>query len=167
MTAGKKWYAIYTKPRAEKKVYQELFSSGIDAYLPLVKTLKQWSDRKKWVEEPLFRSYLFVHISDLDYYRVLNSLGVVRYITFEGRAVPVPPQQILAIKQYINEEVDYSADHDQFKIGDRVEISQSSLLGLCGNLIEYKGKQRVKVEIESVGQSIILTIPKSHLKILK
>ncbi len=167
MTAEKKWYAIYTKSRTEKKVYQELTASGIDTYLPLVKTLKQWSDRKKWVEEPLFRSYLFVHITEPEYFKVLNSVGVVRYITFEGKAVPVPHRQILAIKQYINEELDYDEDYDHFEVGDYIEVSRGPLMGLHGNLIEVKGKQRVKIEIESVGQSIIITIPKSHLLILK
>jgi len=167
MTSGKKWYAVYTKSRSEKKVYEELISSGFEVYLPLIKTLKQWSDRKKWVEEPLFRSYLFVHIADTDYYKVLNSIGVVRYITFEGKAVPVPPHQILAIIQFINEEIDYSVGIGNFKISDSVEIIRGSLMGLRGKLVEIKGKQKVKVEIESVGKSIMLTIPKSHLKILK
>jgi len=167
MTAEKKWYAVYTKSRTEKKVYQELTASGIETYLPLIKTLKQWSDRKKWVEEPLFRSYLFVHITEPEYFKVLNSVGVVRYITFEGKAVTVPHRQILAIKQYINEETDHSVNYDHFDIGDHVEISRGSLMGLHGNLIEVKGRQRVKVEIDSVGQSIVLTVPKSHLRILK
>ena len=167
MTSGKKWYAVYTKSRSEKKVYEELIFSGFEVYLPLIKTLKQWSDRKKWVEEPLFRSYLFVHIADKDYYKVLNSIGVVRYITFEGKAVTVPPKQILAIKQFINEEEDHTVYPDNYKIGDFVEVIRGSLMGLHGNLVEVKGKQRVRVEIESVGKMIMLTIPKSHLRILK
>jgi len=167
MTSEKKWFAIYTNPRAEKRVSQDLRKARIESYLPLIKTLKQWSDRKKWVEEPLFRSYIFVQIADSDYYNVLNVDGVVRYITFEGKAVPIPPHQILAIKQYVNEEIDYTVDQGQFKIGDHVEISQGALMGLRGNLIEIKGKQKVKIEIESIGQSIMLTIPRSHLRILK
>ncbi|MCD4683117.1 MAG: UpxY family transcription antiterminator [Bacteroidales bacterium] len=167
MTAEKKWYAIYTKSRTEKKVYQELIASGVETYLPLIKTLKQWSDRKKWVEEPLFRSYLFVNITDSEYYRVLSSVGVVRYITFEGKAVTVPPKQILAIKQFINEEEDFTVDFDHFEIGDSVEVIRGSLMGLCGNLTEERGKQKVKIEIESVGKSILITIPRKHLRILR
>ena len=56
------WYAIYTKPRTEKKACEELTCKGISTYLPVVKTLKQWSDRKKWVEKPYFPGYLFVRI---------------------------------------------------------------------------------------------------------
>jgi len=160
----KKWFAVYTKSRNEKKAFTALVSSGIDAFLPLVKNLKQWSDRKKWVEEPLFRSYLFVHIAKIDYYKVLNAYGVVRYVTFESKAVPVPPQQILAIKQYIDSEEIISEKDKNFEVGDRIEIFRGPLKSLTGNLVRMHGKQKVKIEIESVGHSITLTIPKSYLR---
>lgn len=161
---SKKWYAVYTKPRNEKKAYSELDETGIEAFLPLIKNLKQWSDRKKWVEEPLFRSYLFVNISQSDYYRVLNVSGVVRYISFEGKAVIVPPQQILAIRQYINAEDIIREVDFVFEPGDKVEIYLGPLKGLTGQLIKVQGRQKVKIEIESIGQSITLTIPKSFLR---
>jgi transcriptional antiterminator RfaH len=163
----KTWYAIYTKSRNEKKAHAALASSGIDSFLPLIKNLKQWSDRKKWVEEPLFRSYLFVHITSGDYYNVLNAFGVVRYVTFEGKAVPVPPQQILAIKQYINSEEILTEGNKVFEKGDKVEIFRGALKGLTGHLIRVQGRQKVKIEIESTGHSITLTIPQSYLKIIK
>jgi len=163
----KSWFAVYSKPRFEKRAYSGLMEAGIDTFLPLIKTLKQWSDRKKWVEEPLFRSYLFVHIVKSDYFRVLNTSGVVRYIRFEGKAVPVPPQQILAIKQYLNSEEIIQESQTTFDIGDTVEVFRGELKGLTGNLVKIQGRQKVKIEIESIGQSIILTIPKSYLRILK
>ena len=166
-TYGKKWYAIYVRSRNEKKVNELLEKDDIDTYLPLLKTLKQWSDRKKWVEEPLFRSYLFVHISRPEYMRVLQTDGVVRFITFEGKPVPVPPRQILAIKQFLNKEEDPELVSGKFEVGDRVEIIRGSLKGLTGNLIDMRGKQKVKIEIESIGKSIFLTIPKSYLKVIE
>ena len=141
--------------------------AGIDTFLPLIKVLKQWSDRKKWVEEPLFRSYLFVYINQDEYYKVLSVTGVVKYITFEGKAVPVPEQQILAIKQFLNNEEDQFVSSESFKIGDQVEIFRGTLKGLLGNLVDIRGKQKVRIEIESIGQSIILTIPKSYLKVIR
>ena len=140
---------------------------GIDTFLPLIKVLKQWSDRKKWVEEPLFRSYLFVYINQDEYYKVLSVTGVVKYITFEGKAVPVPEQQIMAIKQFLNNEEDQFVSSESFKIGDQVEIFRGTLKGLLGNLVDIRGKQKVRIEIESIGQSIILTIPKSYLKVIR
>jgi transcription antitermination factor NusG len=166
LSEEKTWYAVYTKPRNEKKVYAALDAEGIQTFLPLIKNLKQWSDRKKWVEEPLFRSYLFVHISQVEYYKVLNAFGVVRYITFEGKAVPVPPQQILAIKQYINAEEMVQEAGQNFEVGDKVEIIRGPLQGLTGYLIKIQGKQKVKIEIESIGHSITLTIPQSYLRTL-
>ncbi|MCD4695014.1 MAG: UpxY family transcription antiterminator [Bacteroidales bacterium] len=163
----KSWYAIYTKSRNEKKTFQLLQESGIEGYLPLIKTLKQWSDRKKWVEEPLFRSYIFVKISRKEYHKVLNIFGVVRFITFEGKAVKIPEKQILAIKQFVNNEEDYTLTYENLKIGSQIEIYRGSLRGLTGRLVEIRGKQKVKIEIESIGQSIALTIPKSYLKVLK
>jgi transcription antitermination factor NusG len=162
----KSWYAIYTKSRNEKKVNTLLTEAGIETYLPLVKVLKQWSDRKKWVEEPLFKSYIFVNISSDQYFTVLNIPGVVRYITFERKAVEVPPRQILAIKQFVNE-ADIPEDFDDLdhlKKGDPVEIFRGSLKGLIGTLVDWHGKQKVRIEIESIGKSILLTVPKSYLK---
>jgi len=165
-TRNQHWYALYTKSRNEKKVNELLNEAGIESYLPLVKTLKQWSDRKKWVEEPLFKSYIFVHIEPAQYYKVLNIAGIVRYITFEGKAVIVPEKQIKAIKQFLNAEDDKSIDNSAFTTGDKVEIIKGSLMGLLGKLVEIQGKQKVKIEIESVGSSVVLTIPKSYLRII-
>ncbi|NTV84857.1 MAG: UpxY family transcription antiterminator, partial [Bacteroidales bacterium] len=125
------WFAVYTNPRTEKKAHAELISKGIDAYLPLQRTLKQWSDRKKWVEEPLFRSYIFVNITKSQYFDVLNTTGIVRYITFEGKAVPIPPRQIDAIRYYLEEELLPSgsgkSDLNDLVTGSAVEIISGPL----------------------------------------
>ena len=86
----KKWFAIYVKSRNEKKVFNTLDSIGVESFLPLITKMKQWSDRRKKVEEPLFRSYLFVCIPLSDYYKVLNVSGVVKFICFEKKPVEVP-----------------------------------------------------------------------------
>lgn len=166
MNRRKTWFALYARSRNEKKVNELLQREGIETYLPLLKTLKQWSDRKKWVEEPLFKSYLFVHIDRSEYMKVLQTDGVVCFITFESKAVPVPPQQILAIKQFLNNEEDPELLSESFEIGDKIEIIRGSLKGLTGDLIDLRGKQKVKIEIESIGKSIYLTIPKSFLKVI-
>jgi transcriptional antiterminator RfaH len=158
------WYAIYTNPRAEKKAHAVLVSKGINSYLPLQRTLRRWSDRKKWVEEPLFRSYIFVNIPQNHYFDVLNTPGVVRYITFEGKAVPVPEHQIEAIRFYLsNEDLPGDLEGD-FIPGKMVEVVKGPMRGLRGELIEIAGKHKVKVEISAIGQSILVTIPVSQLK---
>jgi transcriptional antiterminator RfaH len=160
------WYAIYTNPRAEKKAHAELVGKGIDSYLPLQRTLKLWSDRKKWVEEPLFRSYLFVNIDQSRYFDVLNTQGVVRYITFEGKAVPVPEHQIEAIRFYLSNEDLPREQTGVFLPGKMVEVVKGPMRGLRGELVEVAGRHKVKVEISAIGQSIQVTIPSSHLSIL-
>jgi len=160
------WFAIYTFPRAEKKIHAELLNKGIEAYLPLLRTLKQWSDRKKWVEEPLFRSYVFVNISESKYFEVLNTPGIVRYVTFEGKAVPVPEQQIEAIRYYLSNEDPPGESPGDLTPGKTVEVMKGPLRGLRGELTEISGRHKVKVEISAIGQSILVTIPLSHLKIL-
>lgn len=160
----KTWYAIYTKPRNEKKACSELVKKGIEVYLPLLETLKQWSDRKKKVEEPLFKSYLFVHISKDDYYEVLNTPGIVRYITFEGKAVPIPDIQIRAIEYFLDSNSEPDAEEITIKPGEPVEIIKGSLTGLVGTLVERSGKHKVRIEIDALGQSILLSISKSQIR---
>ena len=159
------WFAVYTLPRAEKKAYAEIVGKGIQAYLPLQRNLKQWSDRKKWVEEPLFRSYIFVNIPQSQYFDVLNTTGIVRYITFEGKAVSIPPRQIEAVKFFLSSDDPLPENMEHYLPGQSVEVIKGPLKGLFGELVQLAGKQKVKVEISAVGQSIFVTIPMSHLKI--
>lgn len=158
-----RWYAAYTKPRNEKKVFERLVNSGIEAYLPLQRSLKQWSDRKKIVEEPLFRSYIFVKISSVDYYRVLNTVGIVRYITFEGKAVPIPEKQINLIKQLLEQNVEIESVEEKLEPGTKVEVRFGSLLGLVGELIEHKGVQKVVVRIDHISHSLLVTLPSKYI----
>lgn len=160
------WFAVYVKSRTEKKVAVEFQKLGIDHFLPLIKELRQWSDRRKWIEAPLFRSYIFVQIEQKDYFKVLQAQGATRYITFEGKAVPIPPQQIEAIKYYLNGKDHEIIDDTAWEKGKKVEIISGSLIGLTGELVEVKGKYKVKVEIEAVGRSILIEIKRNKLMML-
>jgi transcription antitermination factor NusG len=161
------WYAIYTRARAEKKVFQFLLEDGVEAYMPLIKTLRQWSDRKKWVEEPLFRSYVFVFISQKRYYDVLNVDGVVRFVTFEGKAVAIPPQQIEAIRSFVSEGEEMIANMDKYRIGQEVVVIQGPMKGLEGTLVRIYGRQKVRVEISGIGQVVFVKIPVSLLRVVQ
>jgi transcriptional antiterminator RfaH len=160
----KLWYAMYTRSRSEKQVYELLLRSGFDVYLPLQKVLKQWSDRKKWVEEPLFRSYIFVHILPSEYYDVLNIPGSVRYVSFEGKAVAIPPQQIEAIKQFVDTGLELPDVELSILPGAIVDIIDGPMKGLSGELLEIMGKKKVRIEIDGLGQSVFLELPASHIR---
>lgn len=163
--SGYQWYALYTKSRSEKKAYQELCRKEIQAFLPLRKTIRQWSDRKKVVEVPLFNSYLFIYIQGKEHLPALQTDSVVRFVTFEGKAVPIPPQQIEAIKAYLDEGApEYDETQLNLETGINVEITRGPMMGLHGVLLTLQGKHRVKVEIECVGQSLIIDIPRTSLR---
>ena len=159
----KKWFAIYTKPRWEKKVAARLDEKGIENYLPLIKTLKIWSDRKKWVQEPLFKSYLFVHVDKHGYFPALQTPGAVKYVSFENKAVSIPSIQIEAVKTFIESGEDLLSDIPDLRTGDRVYVTRGSLKGLEGTLVEHQQKHRVRIMIDGIQQSLYLNIPLSYL----
>ncbi len=163
---SKSWFAVYVKSRTEKKVAAEFQKTGIDHFLPLIKELRQWSDRKKWVEAPLFRSYVFVHIEPREYFAVLKVNGVTRYITFEGKAVSIPFQQIEAIRYYLDEKDPDTNNNLVWEKGKKVEIISGSLTGLTGELVKVKGRNKISVEIEAVGKSILIETKKTKLRML-
>jgi transcription antitermination factor NusG len=163
---NKKWYAIYVKSRNEKKVFKILDDIGIESFLPLITKMKQWSDRRKKVEEPLFRSYLFVNITLSDYYKVLNVNGVVKFISFEKKPVEVPQNQIIAIKKYIADTDLHDVDYENidFKEGELVRIKSGQLKDLVGRFVKINGKHRVVIDIEAVGQSLPINIARSNVE---
>jgi len=155
-----KWYAIYTKSRTEKKVACLLQREQIEFYLPLKKTLRQWSDRKKWVEEPLIRSYVFVKISEKEYYRVLNTPGVMKYVTFDGKAAPIAEWQIIALHKVVEGIDDYELSSEVFKKGNKVRITTGPMTGILGEIIEIRGNKKFIIRIEPIGYSILLNLHK-------
>ena len=162
-----RWYAVYVKSRYEKKTSKLLEDRHIETYLPLIGRLKQWSDRRKMVEEPLFKSYLFVHTDLKDYIDIHNTPGVVRFVCFEGKPVPVPDNQLAAVKSYIGE-YDGADDLNQLSElheGQMVEIARGQMKGLVGRLVEMLGKQRVIINIEAVGQSLPISVSRSQIEV--
>ena len=161
------WYAVYTRARWEKRVSRLFEQEGICHYLPLYKTVRLWSDRKKSVIMPLFPSYVFVKISKFDYLKVLNTPGVARIISFEGSPVAIPEKQIQTIKDILNKGVDIEAVENLPNPGDEMEVCKGSLKGLKGELVEYRGKKKIAIRLDVIEKSIIINIPLSHAKVSK
>jgi transcription antitermination factor NusG len=159
-----RWYAIYTHPRAEKLVFSRLEETDIETFLPLMKTYRQWSDRKKMIEKPLISSYLFVKVKKKQFPKVYTMTGVVKFISFEGQPVPIPQKQIDNLKLIINSDAEIEVSGEAFAKGDNVEVITGSLTGLTGELIRIGGKKRVIVRIDRLDQNIIVTIPVTFLK---
>jgi transcription antitermination factor NusG len=159
-----KWYALYTRPRAEKLVYQRLLEVNIESFLPLQKTYRTWSDRKKLVERPLLSSYVFVKTKSKFFPQVYKTNGVVKFISFEGQPVSIPQRQIDNLKLIINSDADVEVSSEKFDLGDNVEVINGSLIGLTGELIKVGSHNRVIVRIDKLDQNLILKIPKTFLR---
>ena len=164
----KYWHALYVRSRAEKKVFAQLEDMGVQAYLPLVTNIKQWSDRRKKIQEPLFKSYVFVYSNEKEHLSILNVYGVLRFVCFERKAVIVPDNQIVAIKRYVEEvekgESDHASDNENLKKGQLVRIISGPMKGLVGRLDKINDKRRLIVFIEVVGQYIPVNIPRTKVE---
>jgi len=159
-----KWYALYTRPRAEKLVYQRLIEEGIETFLPLQKTYRKWSDRKKLVEKPLLSSYIFVRTNSKSFATVYKTNGVVKFVSFEGKPVSIPNNQIDNLRLLVNSDAEIEVSSENFAQGDNVEVISGSLAGLTGELIKIGNKNRVVVRIDRLDQNLILKIPKAFLR---
>lgn len=151
-----RWYPVYTNPRAEKKAYDTLTNKGIEAYLPLQKRLKQWSDRKKWVEEPLIKSYLFVHIADHARTEVLMTKGISRFIYFSGSVAAMPDKQIEDLKLLMASSLELEVTEENLQPGEKIKIKAGPLKGLTGEMIAYRSQKQLLLRLESLGCSIIV-----------
>jgi transcription antitermination factor NusG len=161
------WYAIYVKSRTEKKALQLLLEKGIETYLPLQKKLRQWSDRKKWIEVPLMSGYLFVKTGIKEYDSVLKTDYVVCYITFEGKAAIIRDEAIESLKTMMNQhDFEVEVTTEKLKPGRKVEIIAGPMLGMRGELVENRGKNSVCVRIEPLGQTILVNAPTQQLALL-
>jgi transcriptional antiterminator RfaH len=156
-----KWYALYTRPRAEKLVFQRLVEAGIETFLPLQRTYRMWSDRKKLVEKPLLSSYVFVKTNNKSFPKVYKTNGVVKFISFEGQPVSIPQNQIDNLRLLINSNAEIEVSSEKFETGDNVEVINGALIGLTGELIKIGSKNRV---IDKLDQNLILKIPKAFLR---
>ncbi len=159
-----RWYAIYTNPRAEKQVFLRLLEEGIETFLPLQKTYRIWSDRKKLVEKPLIPSYLFVRVLTKNFHHVYKHQGVVKFISFEGKPVSIPNNQIDNLRLLVNSDAKIEVSSENFAKGDNVEVISGSLVGLTGELIKIGNQNRVVIRIDRLDQNLIVKIPKAFLR---
>ena len=143
------WYVLYTKPKNEKKVAEQLSDLDIEVYCPLVKTIKVWSDRKKKVTEPLFRSYVFVNITEAQRDDVFEAYGVVRYLFWLGKPAVVREEEIEAIRNFLSETEDMSTPLE-FEYLQELEVLHGPFKGQAAKFL-YTKKNKLILQIESLG----------------
>ncbi len=160
----KRWYAVYTRSRSEKQVLRNLSEKGYEAWLPLYKTLRQWSDRKKMVERPLISSYVFIKVIERDFYKVQGTEGVCALVKCQGKPVPIPQCQIDNLRLIINSNAEVEVTGEKFEKGDNVVVTTGSLKGLKGELISHGNRKKLLVRIDSIEQNVTVTVPVTYLR---
>lgn len=144
------WYVIYTKPKWEKKVAEQLNKRGVTAYCPLTVQMRQWTDRKKKVEVPLFNSYVFVQIEEVDRNQVFDVSGVVRYLFWLGKPAIVRDDEIELIKKSVTSNTISEVVVESYQKGDRITVDSGIFKDQIGVVKEVSNKEFVLV-LETMG----------------
>ena len=152
------WYVVYTYPKAERKVDRKLKEIGITTFLPLHIVNRQWSDRKKKLEVPLFPNYLFVHIAPDRQYKVLQVKGIVRFISFEGKPTIIPELEIDSIRKIIDSGLEIASEC-LYEKGTMVKITNELFSGATGLVLRKGGKRRLIIRVTALKQSISVSLP--------
>lgn len=159
---SKKWLAIYTRPRWEKKVNQLLTEKGFESYCPLNKVKRKWSDRIKVVEEPLFKSYVFVKVSEDDRTEVRMTTGAINFVYWNGKPAVIKEKEINAIRRFLNEHEYVEARPIELKLNQRVRIIKGTLMDKEGKVLELRHKT-AKIAIDSLGYILVAYIDRTKL----
>jgi len=158
------WYVVYTKSRAEKKIENILQEKGYEVFLPMVKTMRQWSDRKKKIERPLFPGYLFIKTTPVNFTNILNIDGIVNFIRFGNTVAKVREQDIFNIKIMINGSAQITIENKTYSKGQMVKITEGIFAGYQGLVEYYKGKNILIVSLLELQMSVKVEIPADFVK---
>jgi transcription antitermination factor NusG len=150
------WFAIYTRPKNEKKVVEGLKKLGVEVYCPMLTQVKQWSDRKKKVETPLINSYVFVKIEEKNRTIVFEVPGVVRYLFWLGKPAIIQEQEIDTLKESLKG-IFSSVEVNGILPGDSFTISKGSFQGK-GGVVTHVDKNKIRLVLKELG--ILMTISK-------
>lgn len=163
---SKKWLAVYTLPRLEQTVRTKIEKMGVESFLPTKMVTKQWSDRKKKVEEPLFPNYVFVKTSLQERFELFNVKGLVRFITSEGQPVEIPENDIEDIKNLVlTDNTSISCHSYAGNIGDKVLIEHGQFAGITGIVTKLNGKDRLVIKIKALRQMVSVNISAENISI--
>lgn len=166
MQPEKKWYAVYTKPRWEKKIDTALIKKGVESWCPLQKVEKQWSDRKKIIEDPLFKSYVFVRIDNTERTKVLMTDGLLNFVYYLGKPAVIKNEEVEIIKRYLAEkDATISViSKEGFTEDTKIKVNHGVFMGNEGTVLRG-GRKKVYVKLESLGQVMVVEFPAEYLSL--
>lgn len=160
----KTWYAVYTRPRWEKKVAALLLDKGIENYCPINKVTRQWSDRKKVVLEPVFKGYVFVKLEDEKKWEVKKVPGILNFVYWLGKPAFIREEEIDIIKKFLNEFSDVQVEARGLVVNSEVRIKQGVLMNYKGIVVEVLGNRAV-VKIDSLDIQLSAHFDKKNLEL--
>ncbi|MCZ8022767.1 MAG: UpxY family transcription antiterminator [Cyclobacteriaceae bacterium] len=159
MAAEKKWLVFYTASRQEKKSADILIADGYEVFLPTQIQVRQWSDRKKKVEVPLFNGYIFVKDIEKKIVEILQTPGIVRNIRHNNKPAVLHEEEYQTILRFLNSGYFVEADHQEiFDKGEKVKITEGQLKGLEGIITGTGSKKKFRVLIHALGVNLTVTI---------
>ena len=162
---NKSWYALYVMSRHEMYVFDILKKKGIECSLPTITINRQWSDRKKKIKSPLFKGYLFVKICfKKDALKILQSKGVVNFVKFRDKPMPIPDKEMYWLDKLIESEIKIKPEKI-FPIGSDVSVFIGPLKGLNGKIVQKKSKQKLVIWFDSIMQGVSVIIDNDQLSI--
>lgn len=153
---------MYSKPRHELKLSRWLTDAGYEVYCPTVKTMRQWSDRKKRIEEPLFKSYVFIHVNPHKREDVFIAPGFSRFVYWQGYPVTVRPEVIEQTKQFLSRVNHDTIKLQKFQPGNTVKITAGPLQHNEGKILEIK-KNKAILHIDALGTLITAEVSLHHI----
>ena len=157
VTNKEEWYAVYTKSRHEKVAETNLKNRGVTTFLPLREVVSRWKDRNKTIHVPLFPSYVFVNVGVMDLHRVTYTKGVLKVVGTNGTPVPVPADQVEAIKVLVQSKIKYDP-YPYFERGREVLIKSGPLQGVVGKIMDKRSRHRLVLSIDLIKKSVSLEI---------
>jgi transcriptional antiterminator RfaH len=161
----RKWFVVKTNPRAEKRVFERISSIGIEAYLPLVTTMRQWSDRKKKVDIPLINSTLFINCLETELSKLYDIQGFHSVLFYLKKPAVVRDYEINNLRILLKEQIEYQTlDKENLVKGDKVEVIRGPFQGLIATSIEIDRTHKLIVEIEGLEQKYIVHVPRSYVE---
>jgi transcription antitermination factor NusG len=164
------WYACYTRARHEKQVEQLLRQRGFESYLPLIPKTRQWTDRKKLVEFPLFPSYVFGRFQLKELHSILTTPGVSTIVRTNGYPTPIPEREIHNVQLFAQAVAQTELELEQRPFigeGEWVKVLEGPFEGVEGIVIEERGRKRVLVGVEAIGQGLEFDIDTRLLKVIR
>lgn len=153
------WFAVRTRSRHEKVVEHGLRGQGLEVFYPVVNQIRQWSDRKKLIETPLFAGYTFVRIAPTPEQRVnvLRTHGVVELVGAQGQGIPIPEDQIAAVRTVAALNLPFN-EHVFLKVGQRVRVRGGALDGVEGVLVANNGSRNLVISVEPIQRALSIRI---------